>query len=95
MKRIEIATEIVTDGSDSVIRVIRKDVVNIPRNFSFAALGKRAQDVASAPARVTPASFKLFIEDYHVKSGSFADLYESAWRAYSNTSKLELSFIIC
>jgi hypothetical protein len=88
-KRIETATEIITVGTDQVINVVQK--IAIPRNFSFTNIGK----VTAAPAVVAPALFTLFIEDYNVLRGAFDDMYEAAWRAYGNTGKLELSFIIC
>lgn len=93
-KRIETASEVVTVDCNNVVHVVCK-ALHIPRNFSFAALGKRVESANVKQAMVAPAPFKLFIEDYVVKTGAYDELYESAWRAYGNTGALELSFIIC
>lgn len=85
-KRIETATEVVTVGRDNVVRVQRKGAT-IPRNFSFAALSMRP---LSTPEQ---RPFKLFANDYHIATGTYADLYDMAWSFAFGASGF--SFIIC
>lgn len=88
-KRIETATEVVTVDQHNVVHVVRKGI-NLPRNFSFAALGKGVAPAAAAPA---PALFSLFANDYPIARGSYNDMYEAAWSFAFGASGF--SFIIC
>jgi hypothetical protein len=72
--------EVVTVDEQNVLHVTRRelttDEIIKARNISFVDMG--GARAASVPAEQT-ASFKLFINDFHVRSGSWIDMYEKAW----------------
>jgi hypothetical protein len=80
LNRVETSTEVVWTDSNNVLHVSRKDVVpNIPRNFSFANIGKGITENARAAVLVSPQLFTLFVGDYQLEQGTYNDMYESAW----------------
>ena len=96
LKRIETATEIVTVDRNNVVHVVRKDQLgNLPRNFSFAALGKRAEETRKQAAIVAPVLFSLFANDYPIARGTFAEMYDEAWAFTCGALICNEAVIIC
>lgn len=89
-KRIETTTEVVTVDNNGVLHVARKGCT-IPRNFSFAAIGR---DIV-ATAALVPAvrMYTLFANDYPIARGTYSDMHEAAWSFAFGASGF--NFIIC
>ncbi len=84
-KRIETATEIITVDCNNVLHVEMK--VNMPRNFSFANIGK---DIIDRNMPTLPALHSLFVDDDIVARGTMEQLKLIA-AGYSDNQ----SIIIC